>query len=501
MSALKRPIRQRRPEARGRHVVDRLRPERRVDHVAGDERVEEPAPELDATVRRQRHHQLLQVVADAPRLRAGEPLRQPLDGDARRVARHVPARPVRARERDPEEAASERPAGAHRPAKADRVAVRLEPRRQLVHLLGAADDPRVHVLDRAGRIRERVGARSDLGGGIRWRLAAEQVEAELEAALRVLLRRVVAGRGDARRRQPVDQRPELELAEALRDRPPVVSARARLLQAELDGQVDHDAADLARHERRLAMLGQPVAELALHLVEMLVDAVEGAELLEEAARGLLPHPRHPGDVVRGVALERLVVEHLVGAEAVALRDPRLVVDHRRRDAHPGRQQPHVVVDELEPVEVAGDDHRVDARGGGLLRERADDVIGLVARELADRDVHHRRDLADDRELRAQVVRHARPAALVVGIRVEPKLRLADVERHDRVVRLHVLHAAQDDLEEAEDGVHERAVGERQRRQREVAAVHQARPVDEHEERSSVGHRSLQSRPMPAPGPP
>ena len=348
-------------------------------------------------------------------------------GDARRVARHVPARPVRARERDPEEAASERPAGAHRPAKADRVAVRLEPRRQLLHLLGAADDPRIHVLDRAGRIRERVGARSDLGGGIRWRLAAEQVEAELEAALRVLLRRVVAGRSDARRRQPVDQRPELELAEALRDRPAVVSAGARLFQAELDGQVDHDAADLARHERRLAMLGQPVAELSLHLVEMLVDPVEGAELLQEAARGLLPHPRHPGDVVRGIALERLVVEHLVGAEAVALRDPRLVVDHGRRDAHAGRQQAHVVVHELEPVEVARHDHRVHALGGGPLRERPDDVIGLVARELANRDVHHRRDLADDRELRAQVVRHARPAALVVGIRVEPELRLPDVE--------------------------------------------------------------------------
>ena len=249
------------------------------------------------------------------------------------------------------------------------------------------------------------------------------------------------------------------------------------------------------------MLGQPIAELALHLVEMLVDPVERPELLEQAARGLLPHARHPGDVVARVALECLVVEHLVGAKAVALRDPRLVVDHRRRHAHPGRQQPHVVVDELEPVEVAGDDHRVDARGRGPLRERADHVIGLVSLELADRDVHHRGDLADDRELRAQIVRHARPAALVVGIRVEAELRLADVERHDRVVRLHVLHAAQDDLEEPEDGVHERAVGERQRRQREVAAVHQARPVDEHEERSSVGHRSLQSRPMPAPGPP
>ena len=376
----------------------------------------------------QRHHQLLQVVADATRLRSGEPLRQPLDGDARRVARHVPARPVRARERDPEQAASQRPADCRPPSQGR--SRRRAPRATPTALpsprgCGRSAGPRA----RSRRTDPRAGRGEVAGSAVasEWRLAAEQVEAELEAALRVLLRRVVAGRGDARRRQPVDQRPELELAEALRDRSPVVSARARLFQAELDGQVDHDAADLARHERRLAMLGQPVAELALHLVEMLVDAVEGAELLQEAASRSSPPPRHAGDVVRGVALERLVVEHLVGAKAVALRHARLVVDHRRRDAHPGRQQPHVVVDELQPIEVARHDHRVDTLGGGLLRERADDVIGLVARELANRDVHHRRDLADDRELRAQVVRHARPAALVVGIRVEPELRLADVE--------------------------------------------------------------------------
>ena len=175
------------------------------------------------------------------------------------------------------------------------------------------------------------------------------------------------------------------------------------------------------------MLGQPLAELALHLVEVLVDAVERAELLEQAAGRLLPHAGHAGDVVGRVALERLVVEHLVGPQAVSLHHPRLVVDDRGGDAHAGGEEPDVVVDELEAVEVAGHDHRVDAGGGRLLGEGADDVIGLVALQLADRHAHHRGDLAHDRELRAQVVRHARPALLVVGVGVEPELRPADVE--------------------------------------------------------------------------
>ncbi len=85
------------------------------------------------------------------------------------------------------------------------------------------------------------------------------------------LRVVEAGRRDARCRQTVDQRSELELAEALGHRAAVVSAGPRLLEVQLDRQVGHDAADLARHEGRLAMLGQPVAHLALHLVEALVD--------------------------------------------------------------------------------------------------------------------------------------------------------------------------------------------------------------------------------------
>jgi hypothetical protein len=118
------------------------------------------------------------------------------------------------------------------------------------------------------------------------------------------------------------------------------------------------------------------------------------------------------------------------------------------------------------------------------------VACLVALELTDRDAHHLGDLAHDRELRAKVVRHPRAALLVVGVGVEAELRPPDVERQDRVIRLHVLHPAQHDLEEPEHRVHERAVGHRQGWQREVAAVDEARPVDEHEQGSVVGHRCV-----------
>ena len=153
------------------------------------------------------------------------------------------------------------------------------------------------MLDRAAWIRERIGALTRFCCGLlggRRGAAAEQVEAELEPALGLGLRAVVARRRDARRRQPVNERPELELAEALGDGAAVVSAGARLLEAELDREVDDDAADLARHERRLAVLGEPIAQLALHLVEAVVESVEGLELLEEELAVFSPTPGTPG---------------------------------------------------------------------------------------------------------------------------------------------------------------------------------------------------------------
>jgi hypothetical protein len=367
-----------------------------------------------------------------------------------------------------------------------------QPRLELGAVGVGPNDPGVDVLDRATRIGQRIGLRSRSsvrrGRAAAGRGAAEQVQAELQAALRIPLRRLRPGGRDARGRQAVDERSELELAEPLRHGTAVVSTGARLVQTQVDGQVGHDPTNLAAHERRFAVLGESITELALHLVEVLVDAVQRAELLEQADRRLLPDPRDARDVVRGVALQCLVVEHLVRTEAVSVHHLRLVVDHGRGDAHACGEQAHVIVDQLQAVQVARDDHRVDALGGGLLRERADHVVGLVALELSDRHAHHRGDLAHDRELGAQIVRHRRAAGLVLGVGVEPELGLADVEAHDRVVRLHVLHAAQHDLEEAEHRVDQRSVGHRERRQCEVAAVHEARPVDEHEERSAVGHR-------------
>ena len=138
-------------------------------------------------------------------------------------------------------------------------------------------------------------------------------------------------------------------------------------------------------------------------------------------------------------------------------------------------------DELEHVEVDGDDRRLEVVARiELLGDRPDDVVGLVARHLVDRDPQRLDDLADLRELVAQVVRHPRPGRLVLGVLLVAERRAGQVERDREVVGLEVLEAAQDDAGEAERAVDEVALRRRQGRKREVAAVDEPVAVEQHQ---------------------
>ena len=232
------------------------------------------------------------------------------------------------------------------------------------------------------------------------------------------------------------------------------------------------------------------------LVEPGDQRVEVAELADQLGRGLLPHPGNAGDVVRGIALQRLVVDHLVRPEAEPLVDPGDVVHDRVLDAGPRGHQAHPRCDELEHVEVDRDDGRLEVlRVVELLRDRADDVVGLESGHLVDRDAQRLDDLADLRELVAQVVGHLHARALVLGVLLVSERRPGQVERDREVVRLEVLESAQHDAREAEDAVHEVAARRGERRKGEVAAVDEPIAVEQHQafHRWAPGMRSRADR--------
>ena len=165
--------------------------------------------------------------------------------------------------------------------------------------------------------------------------------------------RALAGQG----RQPVDQRAELVLAEDPDHGLAVVLPHPPALRVQDHVHVPDKAHQLAALEDGLAVVGQQRPELlGCHLVQVLVQRVERPPRGDQLRRRLLPHPGDPRDVVRGIALERLVVQHLVGPQPPALLDLRQVVDERVGDAAAQRDhQPRVLADQLEHVEVAGED--------------------------------------------------------------------------------------------------------------------------------------------------
>ena len=218
-----------------------------------------------------------------------------------------------------------------------------------------------------------------------------------------------------------------------------------------------------------------------HVIEPLEHRVEVAELADQLRRRLLADPGHARDVVGRVALERLVVDHLVRSETEPFVDLGDVVDDGVLDAGARGHQADARRDELEHVEVDRDDRRLEVGAVvELAGDGADHVVGLVARHLVDRDAQRLDDLADLRELVAQVVGHLHPGRLVVGVLLVPERRSGQIERHREVLGLEILDAAQDDAREAEDAVDELAFRGRERREREVSAVDEPVAVEQHQ---------------------
>ena len=286
------------------------------------------------------------------------------------------------------------------------------------------------------------------------------------------------------RRQAVDQRPELVLPEQPDDLLAVVLPHPAAGRVQGHADVAHEPHQLTALEHGLAVLLERDPKLLRHdLLDVRVQRVERLPRRDQLRGRLLAHARDARDVVGGVALERLVVEHLLGPQAPPLLDLREVVGDRVRDAAAERDhQLGVLADELEHVEVAGEDRRVEAEGLGLADERGDRVVGLEPLLLVLGDVHGPHDLLHLGDLLPHVVGHAGAGGLVLRVAVVAEGARREVEGDRHPVGLHVLDRAQDDVREPEHRGHELALRRRQGLLDEgvVAAVDEPVAVEQEE---------------------
>ena len=207
--------------------------------------------------------------------------------------------------------------------------------------------------------------------------------------------------------------------------------------------------------------------------------VEIAIFVDEQRRGLHPDAGHAGHIVGGVADQRLHLDDLRGRHAEALHHL-VLADHLVLH---GVVHAHAWAHELHQVLVGGDDGHVGAGFLRLARIGGDEVVGLVALLLEAGDVEGSHRVADQRELRDEVLRHVRAMRLVIGIELVAERVLGKVEDHREMGRRAKLAGLAQQLpQHGAEAVHgadrEPVRGAGERRQRVIGAEDVARAVDQ-----------------------
>ncbi len=100
---------------------------------------------------------------------------------------------------------------------------------------------------------------------------------------------------------------------------------------------------------------------------------------QQALRSLLPDARYAGDVIGTVAHQRLEVHKLPGCDAVSVTKAFLIILSSLGDAASSDQNCDPVTEQLQQVAITGDDDHLAALSGPAICQRADDVVGLIAR--------------------------------------------------------------------------------------------------------------------------
>ena len=336
-------------------------------------------------------------------------------------------------------------------------------RRQRVEVADHAIGRRVHrrhVADGAGRpaLGRLLGMRGRRGGG---------------------LGRAHRGRGAQRRRDAVRQRAELHRDEEAEQRVLVGRVELELVQRVLDGDVLLQRDEVAAEADLVGVVQKRLAALGLSdFLGAGQQRVEVAVLADELGGGLDADAGRAGDVVDRVAGQRLDVDDAVRADA------ELLAHLVRADGGVLHRVEHLdaAADELHQVLVRADDRDLGAPVAGLARIGGDQVVGLEILHLDAGQVPGAHGVADEPELRAQVVGRLGAVRLVAVEHLVAEAARRGVE-DDGEMRRPLRAEARDHLvqhaAETGDGADRQPVrGARQRRQRMVGPEDVGRAVDE-----------------------
>ena len=238
--------------------------------------------------------------------------------------------------------------------------------------------------------------------------------------------------------------------------------------------------ELPRDSRLFGIFDQRLTSLRLlDLAGAQQQRLQVAVFDDQLRRGLDADAGHARHIVGGIAGQRLHLDHLCRRYAE-------LFDHLgNADAAVLHGVVHgdAVGDELHQVLVRRHDGRRCAALAGNPRIGRDQVVGLKTALLQAGQVERANGLADQRELRDQIVRRRRPVRLVIGIELvaEGDLGFVEYDRQMRrpVVGRHVAQQLPQHVAEAQHGIDLQTVGfAAQRRQRVIGAKNVGGTIDQ-----------------------
>ena len=307
------------------------------------------------------------------------------------------------------------------------------------------------------------------------RLGGREAGDQVRECLRVEDRPVVLPAQVRPLRQGLLELPELQGLEQRRQGLGVGRLDLERLQVRRHRCIRVDGHQSAAQKRLIFVLQQLLLLLlAGDGIDAGIQVLEAAEVPDEFEGRLGADARHPRDVVRGVAGQAHHIHHLRRIDTHLLFDGGKVgarLLHRVPDARPFGDQLHEVL-------VAGHHHDRKTFLLQTPRQRADEVVGLVAGHLENRQAVAGRDLLDVGDLERHVRGHRGAVRLVEGEDAVAEGRAAGIEKHGRVLGGALRHELDQHAGEPENGVGRQPPGVGEALNRVICAMDVGGAVDE-----------------------
>ena len=214
---------------------------------------------------------------------------------------------------------------------------------------------------------------------------------------------------------------------------------------------------------------------------MRIDIVQGAEAHHQLLRRLRSYLRHAGDIIGGIAHERLEIHellrrhlplpyHILRIIILCLRPAAFCFWDPDLNMLPG---------DLQKIPVAGNQGHLHAVLFRTLCQGSQDIVRLQPRLLHGTDPHCGKHLFHHGHLLPQFLRHGFPRSLILRIQFMPEGRRVHVKGHGKIARFFLLQDLEQDVQKAVNRIGMKPLGIAQVRHAVECPVQDAVPVDQY----------------------